>query len=432
MIKQSVYISTTGYPISFRYDLRNMKRIISLLILCLSVTSISSISPASATGAITQGEWTLVYPDFSKLASDEEWVFEVRANGANEIASGDFLRLDIISSSGSNLALKAYIHAGANTKSLKLPLFLDKSEVSEANLSQPLVAKFDIRRTFSSKLKSEVLTFSIPTTTFPKRPSLISEYIKIETDFSKPFPFPTECTDLFFSYSINDPYLDIDQIDFDLVDSTGKSLSGAYSYGYRSGVVKGELSLCPSTLSAAKAPFSFQVEIKFESFLNKIPLISQIPFALLGKFSEVEALVTSMPTVCQKGSTFKTTKGECPSGYKKVNFTSPTTVQWNTLTRSASSLKGKKFLVYGCVAQFDSNTGGSKFRAYTLPSPAERYFNGANSLYTGSAKSLLKLSEDDAFAAKVTVSGATAYSTLGGRTSVPTFSIKDFIKVGSC
>ena len=123
MIKQSVYISTTGYPISFRYDLRNMKRIISLLILCLSVTSISSISPASATGAITQGEWTLVYPDFSKLASDEEWVFEVRANGANEIASGDFLRLDIISSSGSNLALKAYIHAGANTKSLKLPLF---------------------------------------------------------------------------------------------------------------------------------------------------------------------------------------------------------------------------------------------------------------------------------------------------------------------
>jgi hypothetical protein len=136
--------------------------------------------------------------------------------------------------------------------------------------------------------------------------------------------------------------------------------------------------------------------------------------------------------VCQKGSTFNTAKGACPSGYKKVNFISPTTVQWNTLTRSAGSLKGKKFLVYGCVAQFDSNTGGSKFRAYTLPSPAERYFNGANSLYTGSAKSLLKLSEDDAFAAKVTVSGATAYATLGGRTSVPTFSIKDFVKIGSC
>jgi hypothetical protein len=231
---------------------------------------------------------------------------------------------------------------------------------------------------------------------------------------------------------MNDPFLEIDQINFDLVDYAGKSLSSAYSYGYRSGAVKGELSLCPSTLSAAKAPFSFQVEVKFESYLNKSPLLSQTPFALLGKYSEIEALVTAMSTVCQKGSSFKTTKVGCPSGYKSVNFTSPTAVQWNMLTRSAGSLKGKKFLLYGCVAQFDSNTGGSKFRAYTLPSPAERYFNGANSLYTGSAKSLLKLSEDDAFAAKVTVSGATAYSTLGGRTSVPTFSIKDFVKVGSC
>ncbi len=95
-------------------------------------------------------------------------------------------------------------------------------------------------------------------------------------------------------------------------------------------------------------------------------------------------------------------------------------------------MKGKKFLLYGCVAQFDTNTGGSKFRAYSLPAPAERYYDGANSLFTGSAKSLLKLSKDDAFAAKVVVSGATTYTTLGGRTSVPSFSIKDFVKIGKC
>jgi hypothetical protein len=53
-------------------------------------------------------------------------------------------------------------------------------------------------------------------------------------------------------------------------------------------------------------------------------------------------------------------------------------------------------------------------------------------MYTGASKSLLKLSEDDAFAAKVTVSGATTYTTLGGRTSVPSFSIKDFVKIGTC
>jgi hypothetical protein len=172
--------------------------------------------------------------------------------------------------------------------------------------------------------------------------------------------------------------------------------------------------------------------LQFKANLNKMPMTAQFPFSLAGKYSAVENLVSAMPTVCQKGSTYKTTKGNCPSGYKNVSFTIPTTVQWNTLTRSANSLKGKKFLVYGCVAQFDTNTGGSKFRAYTLPAPAERYYSGANSLYTGSAKSLLKLSEDDAFAAKVVVSGATTYTTLGGRTSVPSFSLKDFVKIGTC
>jgi len=115
-----------------------------------------------------------------------------------------------------------------------------------------------------------------------------------------------------------------------------------------------------------------------------------------------------------------------------VNFGPISTIQWNTLTRSAGSLKNRNFMVYGCVAQFDGNTGGSKFRAYALPSPAERYYDGANSLFTGSAKALLKLSKDDAFAAKVTISGATTYSTLGGRTSVPSFLIRDFVKIGTC
>jgi hypothetical protein len=53
-------------------------------------------------------------------------------------------------------------------------------------------------------------------------------------------------------------------------------------------------------------------------------------------------------------------------------------------------------------------------------------------MFTGSAKALLKLSKDDAFAAKVTISGATTYSTLGGRTSVPNFLIRDFVKIGTC
>jgi hypothetical protein len=307
-----------------------------------------------------------------------------------------------------------------------------KSELNRANLSAGLVAKVSVDRSFSANLADTTVNFNIPTTTFPKRPAQLTDYIKISTDFSKAIEFPKECTDVFFSYTMNDPYSDIDEVNFDIIDSAGKSVASAYSYGYRSETIQGEMSLCPYSLEVAKAPFKFQVEIQFEAYLNKAPLVSQTAFNVQGKYSAVDSLISGMPNVCQKGSNFKPAKGNCPAGYKSVSFQNPSTIEWNTLTRSAGSLKGKKFLVYGCVAQFDTNTGGGKFRAYTLPAPADRYYNGANSLYTGSSKSLLKLSEDDAFAAKVTVSGATTYTTLGGKTSVPTFAIRDFVKIGKC
>ena len=409
-----------------------MKRLSIALLFLLSSIGAFVQSPANATGVLTQGEWSLVYPDFSKLASDQEWTFEVRANGANEIGTGDYIDLNVFTGANTRIGLKSYIHSGASVKQVKISLILYKSEIAKANLSQPLTAKLDIDRSFNSKLKDGSFTFSIPTSTFPARPQSLSDYLKLNTDFSSAIEFPKECTNILFSYTINDPYMEIDEVNFDIIDASGKSVSSTYSYGYRSETVQGKFYLCPYELDETKGPFNFQVELLFETYLNKSALVSKFPFALAGKYSAVDALVAAMPTVCQKGSDYKTSKSGCPLGYKSVSFVSPTAVQWNTLTRSASSLKGKKFLVYGCVAQFDSNTGGSKFRAYTLPAPAERYFKGANSLYTGSAKSLLKLSEDDAFAAKVTVSGATTYTTLGGRTSVPSFSIKDFVKIGSC
>ena len=409
-----------------------MKKLSIALLFLLSSIGVFVQSPANATGVLTQGEWSLVYPDFSKLASDQEWTFEVRANGTNEIGTGDYIDLNVFTSANTRIGLKSYMHSGASVKQVKISLILYKSEIAKANLSQPLTAKLDIDRSFNSKLKDGSFTFSIPTSTFPARPQSLSDYLKLNTDFSSPIEFPKECTNILFSYTMNDPYMEIDEVNFDIIDASGKSVSSTYSYGYRSETVQGKFYLCPYELDETKGPFNFQVELLFETYLNKSALVSKFPFALAGKYSAVDALVAAMPTVCQKGSDYKTSKSGCPSGYKSVSFASPTAVQWNTLTRSASSLKGKKFLVYGCVAQFDSNTGGSKFRAYTLPAPAERYFKGANSLYTGSAKSLLKLSEDDAFAAKVTVSGATTYTTLGGRTSVPSFSIKDFVKIGSC
>ncbi|MEN9517311.1 MAG: hypothetical protein RLZZ159_1177 [Actinomycetota bacterium] len=409
-----------------------MRRFLGIFAICVSVIGLVGLPSASAQGTLSQGDWTLAYPDFSNYASDASWKFELRANGSNYIAQNDYIKIEVFTTNNVSIAIGTNIHSGANTKSIPFDLTIFKFNLNKSNFSTGLVAKVSIDRGFSSGLADTTFSFNVPTTTFPKRPSSISDYVSVSTDFSKPIEFPKECSDVLFTYTIKDPYRDLSEINFDVVDSSGKSIASTYAFSSKTEPVQGELRLCPYSIDPSKAPFNFQIELKFVSSLNLAPLVSQIPFNLKGKYSAIEELIAGMPTVCQKGSSYKSAKGGCPSGFKPVSFQAPTTIQWNTLTRSAGSLKGKKFLVYGCVAQFDTNTGGSKFRAYTLPAPADRYYNGANSLYTGSAKALLKLSENDAFAAKVSVSGATTYTTLGGRTSVPTFAIRDYIKIGKC
>ena len=44
-----------------------MKRLITSFLLCLSLIGLSPIQSAVATGILTQGDWSLVYPDFSKV-----------------------------------------------------------------------------------------------------------------------------------------------------------------------------------------------------------------------------------------------------------------------------------------------------------------------------------------------------------------------------
>lgn len=401
---------------------------ISILILIFS-----GAIPAYSQGTVSQGGWSLSYPDFSKLATDTEWSFTLVGTGSapNVIQSGDSFDLSILDSNGTELASDSNFNFGSTVRQISLEPYLIKSKIYTADLSRPLTARIVIDRGFGSTLSDATLTFSIPTTTFPKRPTTIKEFVTFQADFVTPIPYPKECTDLYFTYSVQDPYQDIDDLTFSVVDSSGKTVASSFVYGYGTAPVKGDITLCPYSLDEAVAPLKFQTEIKFNSALNKQPLIEQTPFEVEAKFAEVAKQVAAMSKVCKKGSQLRVAKS-CSGGSTEVKFSKPTAVQWNTLTRSANSLKGKSFVIYGCVAQFDTNTGGSKFRGYVLPEPAERYFSGANALLTGSSKSLLKLSENDAFAAKVSVLGATSYSTLGGRTSVPNLAVRDFVKIGTC
>lgn len=406
-----------------------------ILFTALSVLALltTSMSPGFAQGTVAQGGWSLTYPDFSTLTTDTEWKFTLIGTGAapNVIQSGDSVDLTISDARGVELASDSNFNFGSSVRQISLEPYLIKSKIYSADLTRPLNARVVIDRGFGSTLADATISFAIPTTTFPKRPTTIDEFVTFAADFTSPVAYPKECTDLFFTYSVKDPYEDIDDLTFAIVDSSGKTIASSFVYGYGNAPVKGDITLCPYTLDEAVAPLKLQTEIKFNSALNRQPLVKQVAFEVEAKFAEVDERVAAMSKVCKKGSQFRVAK-TCTGGANEVKFVKPTSVQWNTLTRSANSLKGKSFIVYGCVAQFDTNTGGSKFRGYVLPEPAERYFNGANALLSGSSKTLLKLSENDAFAAKVSVLGSTSYTTLGGRTSVPNLAVRDFVKIGTC
>jgi hypothetical protein len=276
--------------------------------------------------------------------------------------------------------------------------------------------------------------YKILNSKFPKRPVVFADYITMKTDFANiEIPYPKSCSPFEYQYDLNDPYDEISSLDFSLLDGSGKALASDFDFASESKTQTGSISLCDFTVAKAVGPFTLKATIKFSSSNGKPSLESVIPVKIENPAVKHLTALNAQGVVCVKGSTYSVAKsGKCPSGAKIVNFSEPTELQWNTLTRSPAQVKGKNFVIFGCVAQFDANTGGSKFRAYASKTPATSWLSGVNSMFTGNAKSLLKLKEDDAFIAKVNVSGAISYSTIGNKTSVPSFAVRDFVRIGSC
>ncbi len=522
----------------------------ALGITAFSATGVGITAANAAPINVVSNGWTLTVPDLNFTSSD--WVFVLTPNSPNFFDAGDSVNFTLKDSKGNSIGSSYDFTSTAKKASLEFDIYVNASSFSKVDTSKPFVATAEIERGFSSKLTDLKLTFSVPTTSFPKRPTTFADYLGFSSDLTKlEMPFPTDCEDLEFKYTINDPFSEISDIDFSLKDAKGEEIASESAYSSEKGEQKGDFNICDYTVKDATAPFSIDVIIAFDDETGKSNLsknykilnskfpkrpvaftdyitmktdfatteipypksctpfeyqysindpydeISSLDFSLLDgsgkslasdfdfaseattqtgsislcdftiakavgpytlkatiKFSsstgkpslesvipvKIEnpavkhlAALNAQGVVCAKGSSFSVAKsGKCPSGAKIVNFAEPTELQWNTLTRSPAQVKGKNFVIFGCVAQFDANTGGSKFRAYASKTPATSWLSGVNSLFTGNAKSLLKLKEDDAFIAKVNVSGATSYSTIGNKTSVPSFAVRDFVKIGSC
>ena len=110
-----------------------------------------------------------------------------------------------------------------------------------------------------------------------------------------------------------------------------------------------------------------------------------------------------------------------PAGSYK-NLTSR---EWKLLAKDPASHKGKGYVVYGVVSQFDSATGVSAFRANVDGiRHGETYEYETNTLMSGDESALDNLVEDDMFTARVTVVGSSSYDTqIGGHTNAPQLSV---------
>ena len=522
----------------------------ALGITAISATGVGMSAANAAPINVVSNGWTLTVPDLNFTTSS--WKFVLTPNSPNFLDDFDSVTLKLKDSKGKEIGSAFDYASMAKDPKLDFTMYVDASDFSKVESTSSFIATAEIKRGSSSKQANVNLTFSVPTTSFPKRPVAFADYLSFSTDLTTlEMPFPKECEALEFKYTMNDPFSEISDIDFSLIDAKGEEIASESAYSSQKGEQKGDFSVCGYTIKDATAPFSIDVVITFDDetgksnlsknykILNskfpKRPLvfadyltmktdfanteipypksctpfeyqydlndpydeISSLDFALLDgagkalasdfdfagesktqtgsislcdftianavgpftlkatiKFSSsngkpsLESVIPvkienpaikyltalkAQGVVCVKGSTYSVAKsGKCPSGAKAVNFSEPTELQWNTLTRSPAQVKGKNFVIFGCVAQFDANTGGSKFRAYASKTPTASWLSGVNSMFSGNAKSLLKLKENDAFIAKVNVSGAISYSTIGNKTSVPSFAVRDFVKIGTC
>lgn len=100
----------------------------------------------------------------------------------------------------------------------------------------------------------------------------------------------------------------------------------------------------------------------------------------------------------------------------------PSARQWALVVKNPDAYVGKMYVIYGQIRQFDAATGTDQFLADTASRNTLSYgfFDGENTLMTGTERLFSPLVEDDVFKATVQVTGSFSYDTqIGGNTTVP-------------
>ncbi len=408
-----------------------MKKVLSFFIVICASVSLSIGGASAAPGqAASFGDSSFTFKAEPYSGDGNPWPFVVAKAGGFQ--PGDSVDVKVVDSTGKQISsdyeyLSSY---GSPAAELRLDL-RGYSGLTSAQVTSGL----RLLLTYSDgNYKTADLNFSyaMPAQLFPSAPSDKSQFVKFaKSDYT--FDRTLSCGYQIVDFVIDDPYEEIRSVRVSLQSPAGAEIDSGTLYPDRTtGINVVSFFLCPDDFDVYAGKNEVTASIEWQTS-GQVP-VSIKTSASLSQFSKpAREAAAKLKKFCFKGSSYKSTSnGKCPAGFKPATFATPSVVQWNSLSRNPAGSTGGKFRIFACIAQFDSVTGTSNFRAYATRSESSSYYSGVNSYFKGDKRQLLSYSEDDLVVADVTVTGKYSYSTFGGGTSVPYFQIRDIKKVGTC
>ncbi len=413
--------------------MNRMKLLVGALFSFLLIFATSGLAHAEQ-NSTTVSDWTFEFPNFSDYTNSGNWVFTLRAGATNTFSDGDIIVMTLVDWKGVVLAENSTFSLFDGTKNVNFQPYILPSDLKKVDLTKPLTARIVITRGPKSTLTDVPMSFSLPTAAFPKKPITATDYVALAKNLlSKPFPYPAKCTALPIPFDFNDPYGETASVSFAVVDASGKTVKSVNSDLPIPGPVVATLSLCPEDFVHASSPFQLKTTVTFLIALKKSDETFMVAFPMSGPAVVTSTSHKNLALVCNKGTKFLLiARGSCSFGYSLVTFTAPNTQTWNALMRIPATLKGKNFILYGCVADFVRTSGGTQFIGSVSPQSVKSFDSSNNALFTADAQRLLLLSKADMFQAKVSVLGGYAQKVNGSKQDIASLVIRDFVKIGTC
>lgn len=153
-------------------------------------------------------------------------------------------------------------------------------------------------------------------------------------------------------------------------------------------------------------------------------------------FCDEPLATTSPPTLSAPSPTPAPDPTERPTATRKPAFESLDKRAWQRIVRSPDDHVGERVKIWGCISQFDQNTGPDTFRAetyYKKLGEYDWYGDTTNSFLSGDIGDLEDFGSDDVFSANATIVGAYEYeTTIGGNASAVLFLVDSIRRRGSC